>query len=260
MSTRHVEFYEKIDRETIYTAIEQPIQHAHFSKLLQFIEDYELKNKKCLEVGSSKGIFQDIVSDYSGLDIAESLRKYYHKPFYTVQDNEYPFEDESFDAIWTIHTFEHIYDIEEHLIEMVRILRPSGVIFFFPAWYCSPYAANGYRVRLYTDFGFCGKLIKFLLPFLDGKFVRYLSFIPKRAINYFVYYIRKQPKRFVVKRITPNYEKYWQADSDACNSLDPFNIIIFLKQFNMECISHPSIIQQMFVKGGPILFIKKQTK
>lgn len=257
MSTQYIEFYERIDRENVYGIIDQPTEHAHYADLMKFIEDNNLKHKKCLEIGSSKGLFQDLVNDYTGLDIAESLCKYYHNPYYTVKENRYPFENESYDAIWTIHAFEHICDIEQHLTEMARILCLGGVIFFFPAWYCSPYAANGYSVRPYSDFNIKGKCLKLFLPVLDGKLMRYLYFIPKRIVNFILYTMKIQKyRKLVIKRIKPNYDDYWQSDSDACNSIDPFNIIMFLEQLNIRCTSHCSLIQKMFVKGGPLVFKK----
>lgn len=249
------DFYNTIDRETVYTPTIDPQKHPHYCELSTFIDEYHLIDKTCLEIGSSKGLFQDMVKDYTGLDVAESLRKHYHKKYLTIKNDKYPFDDNSFDAIWTIHTFEHIHNIQKHLTEIARILRPGGVIFFFPAWYCSPFAAKGYRVRPYRDFSILGKIIKFMLPILDGSISRYLYFIPRRIIRLIYHYgLGQTMSTIVTKRIIPNYEHYWEADSDACLSLDPFNIITFFRAFDIQCISHPNPAKNILIRGGPLIF------
>ena len=77
------DFYENIHREVDGSAGD-PKTHAAYKYIKEFIENYDLYEKKCLEIGSSKGIYQDIVRDYTGLDIIVSLKKYYHKPFFVV--------------------------------------------------------------------------------------------------------------------------------------------------------------------------------
>lgn len=124
-----------------------PIDHSHYNELKAFINFYGLKNKRCLEIGSSGGCFQDIVIDYYGTDIADNLSKYYHKPYKVSNGKHYPFADEMFDAIWTIHVYEHIPELQEALLEIKRLLRPGGVLMFSPAWQCRPWAAEGYTVR-----------------------------------------------------------------------------------------------------------------
>jgi len=161
-------FYEEIDRETKYSLRKKPEDHGSYLKLVEFIDTYGLQDKKCLEIGSGTGLFQDLVPDYVGVDIAKSLASYYHKPFYTSdKKGNLPFRDESFDVIWALNVHEHIPNLENALREIKRVLRPSGFIFFDPAWHVRPWAAQGYAVRPYWDFGLLGKLIKFSLPFRE---------------------------------------------------------------------------------------------
>ena len=50
-----------------------------------------------------------------------------------------PFEAESFDAIVTMSTFEHIRGVDRALAEMHRVVRPGGAVLvtFEPLWTCS---------------------------------------------------------------------------------------------------------------------------
>jgi glycosyltransferase involved in cell wall biosynthesis/tetratricopeptide (TPR) repeat protein/SAM-dependent methyltransferase len=49
-----------------------------------------------------------------------------------------PFDDQSFDAILTIATMEHVHDVAKFLEESHRVLRPGGVFYtnFSPIWSC----------------------------------------------------------------------------------------------------------------------------
>ena len=104
-----------------------------YKRLESFIRKYNIRetNGKCLEIGSGKGVFQDMVEDYTGLDYSESVSKYYHKPFISASAMELPFEDNSFDFMWSQAVWEHIPEPEKALRESMRVLR-SGGYFFFP--------------------------------------------------------------------------------------------------------------------------------
>ena len=149
------QFYKEIDRDNIYSAGLNVNEHSFYSRLLKFISEYNVHDKKVLEIGSGNGRFQDVFEDYTGIDVSEQLRRFYHKPFFVVEDgHKYPFKDETFDFIFTYAVFEHIPDINLALKEMMRVTKKGGYILFNPAWQCRPWAANGYQVRPYSDFEF----------------------------------------------------------------------------------------------------------
>src|SRR5207244_12166110 len=112
-----------------------------YGGLRSFIERHDLSVKRCLEIGSAQGLFQDMVPDYTGTDVSAHLARHYHKPYRATEGSRYSFEDETFDAIWTITVHEHVPDLENALLEIVRILAPGGVVLFAPAWQCRPWAA-----------------------------------------------------------------------------------------------------------------------
>ena len=119
-------FYDERRHQTYahdYTKI-CPEQHSHYKELKAFIETYDLMHKKCLEIGSSGGFFQDMVKDYYGTDIADSLAQYYHKPYRVTKNENFPFDDQMFDAIWTMAVFEHIPHLQQALLEIKRLLKP----------------------------------------------------------------------------------------------------------------------------------------
>lgn len=59
----------------------------------EFARKYRLEDAHVLEVGAGSGQLQDIVEDYTGLDIAASAARYFHKPFVHGSATDLPFAD-----------------------------------------------------------------------------------------------------------------------------------------------------------------------
>lgn len=251
------EFYENINRKSVYTTENDPSSHPFYPLLLTFISKWNLRRgKRCLEIGSSKGLFQDLVEDYTGVDIADSLHSYYHKNFVVVADAKLPFPDNSFDAIFTYATYEHIPDIETALEELVRILKPGGVCLFAPAWHTRPWFAEGLAVRPYSGLSMGQKVRKFLIPLRDAVLLRYPYVLLRRLFHLLIFVIDKKQKPLRYRRLRANYEVYWQSDSDACNSLDPFDVIVWFRSRGLACPSYDSL-HSMLLARAPSIEVRK---
>lgn len=250
MDKIQIAFYESIDRENIYTIESDPLKHPFYGFLKEFIDKHNLvKGKKCLEIGSGKGLFQDLVEDYTGVDIVEHLRKYYHKNFVVTEGALLPFSESSFDAIWTYATHEHIPKIETALREIIRVLKPGGVCLFAPAWHTRPWFAEGYQLRSYSELNYKGKLMKLSIPFRDCILVRWpLIFFGRLFRLYRYLFTNKVPIKLHSKKLRANYLKYWQSDSDACNSLDPCDVILWFKSRGIICHGYEKLINILLVR------------
>jgi len=231
--------------------------HSYYEVVRSFIEQYKLEYKKCLEIGSSTGMFQDMVHDYFGTDIAEILAGYYHKPYRVASAGRYPFADEMFDAIWTITVYEHIPNLQQALLEIMRLLKPGGVVLFMPSWQCRSWAADGYAVRPWSDFDWKGKLIKASIPLRDSVAYRAAFILPKRLCRLFKFLCGKRFDEILYKKLKPNYVKYWTSDSDACNSIDPHDAILWFLSHGFVCLSHPGHFRALTVRTGALVFMKK---
>jgi SAM-dependent methyltransferase len=200
-----------------------------------FARQYDLAGKKTLEVGSGRGYLQDVVPDYTGLDISRSAKRFYHKPFVVGSATLMPFADDQYDSIWTVFVLEHVDNPEAALNEIRRVSKNGAILFLAPAWDVSPFAANGYPVRPYADFGIPGKVVKAWMPV--ESYLRALSKSPVRLVRHAAWRISQAPTHLHYQRLTPNYQHYWMADSDAANSLDRYEMAAWFLSRGDECLN-----------------------
>ena len=229
-----------------------------YSELESFIKRFCLKNKKILEIGSGNGTLQDIIQDYTGLDVAESVRNLYKKPYFVIPESgEYPFPDGTFDAIFSRSTFEHIPNINQGLMEMIRVLKHEGYVLFSPAWQVRPWAAEGYAVRPYKNLNLKGKLIKFSILWRNNIIFRLSCVMPKRIFRTVKYLLNKNSReRLDYKKLKPNYEIMRDTDSDACNHIDPHAAVLYFFSHGLRVLKYPNLWRAFFVRTGSLIVQK----
>lgn len=221
--------------ETKYIRVaEEAAEAAHIEEqVTAFIKRFNLSDRPVLEIGSGRGYLQDVAQNYTGLDISPTVKRFYHKKFVLGSATAMPFPDDSFDGVWSIWVFEHVPNPEQAFFETRRVTRDGGMIFLLPAWNCTPWAAEGYQVRPYTDFDLGGKIIKATIPVrsrLDA-----LALVPIHIVRGLV--ARFGPTRLRYRRLRPNYDKYWIADSDAVNSIDRQETMLWFLTRGDECLN-----------------------
>jgi SAM-dependent methyltransferase len=199
-----------------------------------FVDRYNLKDKAVLEVGSGRGHLQDFVEDYTGLDISPTVAPLYHKKFVLGSATALPFADNTFDALWSIWVFEHVPNPEQAFSEARRVTRNGGVLFLLPAWNAPVWAADGYSVRPYSDFGPVGKLIKASVPLRTTLGFKAATVLPVRMIRSLATF---GPSKLRYRRLKPNYEQYWVVDSDAVNSIDSYEALLWFTSRGDECLN-----------------------
>ncbi|MGA9752033.1 MAG: methyltransferase domain-containing protein [Acidobacteriota bacterium] len=250
-------FYETVDREADYACYPRAEAHPFYPLLRNFIARHGLADKSVLEVGCGKGLFQDVASGYVGADIAESLRHYFHKPYHAVAGAHLPFPDDAFDGAFSYATHEHIPELEIALEELLRVLKPGAPCLLAPAFHSRPWFASGLAVRPYDGLSLREKLIKASIPIRDAKPVRYPRVLARQAIHLGLWLVQgRRPQRLRYGRLKPNYKTYWQSDSDACNSIDPFDLIIWLKGRGARLESAPSRVPSILFREEYIEFTK----
>lgn len=254
-------FYDREYLDERYGKAQRPEDHSIYNELRSFIDTYQLHEKRCLEIGCGRGAFQDLVTDYTGVDLSGSVRNYFRKPFCQATAINLPFGDNTFDAIWSYVVLEHVPKPEEALAEMRRVLIDNGLLFLAPAWQCRTWAAKGYPVRPYRDFDLRGKLVKASIPIRNSVLFRSTYIFPKRLVSSIEFLFTKEPTRFKYKELTPNYDHFWMSDSDAVSAMDPYETILWFVSRGDICISHKNWIAKFFVRTGAVIFrIQKSRK
>jgi SAM-dependent methyltransferase len=206
-------------------------------RLQEFVAAQHLERKRVLEVGSGRGYLQDVVDDYTGLDISPSAKRFYHKPFVLGSATALPFPDNAYDALWSIWVVEHVPNPEQAFREMRRVVADHGLLYLFPAWGANPWAAEGYDVRPYTDFGLGGMLVKASLPVQKSNLFQAAYTAPTRTLRWLSYAPLRRPTTLHYRRLTPNYDKFWEGDSDAVTSLDRYEALLWFLSRGDECLN-----------------------
>lgn len=97
-----------------------------------------------------------------------------------------------------------------------------------------------------------GKLIKASIPIRDTIAYRSLYTFPIRLLRFPFQYAG--PTRLRYNTIEPNYQKFWQSDSDAVNSIDAYEANMWFTSRGDSCLNYPSSIRQFLVRNGPLVF------
>jgi SAM-dependent methyltransferase len=228
---------EKSEYETKYIRVaEAAARTARIEeRVSEFVKQFKLSDREVLEIGSGRGYLQDVAEKYTGLDISPTVARFYHKKFVLGSATAMPFADDTFDGVWSIWVFEHVPNPEQAFREARRVTRDNGVLFLLPAWNCTSWAAEGYEVRPYSDFNPVGKIIKASIPLRSSPRFIAMSKLPNRLVRNIV--AQFGPTKLRYRRLSPNYDQYWVPDSDAVNSIDRYEAMLWFRSRGDECLN-----------------------
>jgi ubiquinone/menaquinone biosynthesis C-methylase UbiE len=250
--SKEAAFYDEVYRSNRYASFANVEQHFAGAQLTRFVDEYSIAGRRCLEVGSGRGVFQDVVDDYTGVDLSDSVASCYRKPFVAASAEELPFTDSNFDVVWSITVLEHIPNPEQSLREMRRVLKGDGLLYLQPAWNCRSWICEGIPVRPYSTLSLRQKLIKFTLPVRDSLLFRAAFALPRRLLRSVVgLFTRTEHLEF--KKLPADYSTFWMVDSDACSSIDPFDAIQWFKSQGDLVLSHPRWLDAFLSRSEPLV-------
>jgi ubiquinone/menaquinone biosynthesis C-methylase UbiE len=108
---------------------------ARLKRLLAVLKDQSTSGR-VLDAGCGNGFFTNAIKDagydVTGLDISENILIETRRRYPTAKlvlsglDSPWPFEDKSFDMVFSTETIEHIFDIYEMIREANRTLKKNG--------------------------------------------------------------------------------------------------------------------------------------
>lgn len=167
------------------------------------------KSSNILDVGCGRGDFTNAfsknVDNIYGIDISDYCLEHYKTFKFKKCDlinEKLPFENNTFDIVFSKSVMEHLYYPENLVVEIRRILKPGGrIITMCPAW-------EHYYRDYFDDYTHRTPFMKsslsdlhILANFTNVKveFFKQLPFVWK---NYFYYYLSE-----LVRLTTPRYFK-----------------------------------------------------
>lgn len=118
-------------------------KYAHAALLSKWFEEYLFgalqkyldvqPRERVLEVGCNRGSvvkrMQDLGAETRGIDInGEAIQDGIVPNLQEMDATDLKFQDAMFDKVYSLHTIEHIPNVEKALSEMERVLKPGGKI------------------------------------------------------------------------------------------------------------------------------------
>jgi SAM-dependent methyltransferase len=191
------------------TEFNPPISHpAYFIKkyLYQYISKLSKElNGRLLDFGCGEKPYEELfsVTEYIGLDYngeGETYSKQNVDVFYNGKD--IPFDDNYFDSVFSTEVFEHVFNPEQIIPELHRVLKPGGKMlitcpFAFPEHEIpldfARYSSYGVK-SLFEKYGF-----KTLLFYKTGDYV--LARAQMRSIYWNLYLLNKLQNIPVLRQI-----------------------------------------------------------
>lgn len=96
------------------------------------------------------------------------------------------------------------------------------------------------------------------MPIRENYFFRASQILPLRLFYLILFLLNRSffLNALIYKKLNPNYVIFYQSDSDACNSLDPFLMILFFKANNLEVVNLKSLISGIFWTSDSLILKK----
>lgn len=109
---------------------------------------------KTLDVGCGTKPYERLfnASIYVGLEIEHTIQPEIKKADVFYDGKEFPFDAESFDSIVSFQVLEHVFEPDEFLREINRVLKPGGKILFTLPFVWDEHE-QPYDYARYTSFG-----------------------------------------------------------------------------------------------------------
>ncbi len=271
------EFYSKkyslkfqYEKPELYREIKEDEQRKDgvFKEMDRILDDMEKHidlEARVIEIAG--GIYQNRSANaykrfkfYFPLDISTSnMRRYaakYEKESIIADASDLPFQDNSVDCIFT-HTFlEHPLQPQKVLEEIIRVLKPRGVVVHNDAWFCRWWLRYGIvGLKKFENMSSREKMIALAAKVTEFPLFRFPPIIARRAFRE-LFLSTKKPLPLAYGKLNPNYDLYLGCDEDAVSSLDPLDIIRFYESRGFTSLRPMNLRDRIFHPSSHIMLQK----
>ncbi|NTV62461.1 MAG: class I SAM-dependent methyltransferase [Oscillochloris sp.] len=252
-------YYEQVQeawvprQEQAHPYAENAAWQRNYAALHAWVAANQLEGARVLEVGCGTGLLQDLVEHYVGVDVAASSAAFMHKPFIASSATKLPFPDSSFDAAFSIWVLEHIEQPDAMLAELRRVIRPGGTLFLVAAYDVAPWASQGLHRRPFRDLRLSQRVVKLTIPLRASPPYRIATTLLRRSGD-LLGALGGQPSKVRFRRLTPNFETYWDYDSDACVSLDAYSVALYFLTRGDKPLYPSGLLRGMLLRSRPQIY------
>ena len=136
---------------------------------------------------------------------------------------------------------------------MRRVLKPNGLLYLYVAWNCPTWLAEGFEVRPHSDFNWRGKAVKASLAVRGTSYFAVLYMAPTRGIRWAQYAGGGNEEPLHFRALEPNYETYWQPDSDAAISLESYEAHLWFRAHGDTCLNCGTPLRDWLEWRNPLI-------
>ena len=166
-----------------------------------------------------------------------------------------PFENATYDGVFTWAALEHVPDPDKALIEIDRVLRGGGYALIAPAWNCRSWTVKKMLDRPDRELNWRERVGKALIPMRESIFFRALVALPGRIFDELRLLLGK-PMRLRYRTLHPRWDLIdlygHVADDDAVADIDPHAAICFFISRGYQVLSHATLLDRLLVRSGPV--------
>lgn len=120
-----------------------------------------------------------------------------------------PYPADSFDFVYCYTVIEHVQDVEQSIVEMIRVCKPGGLVYIQTPDYRFPYEGHYKSNRM----AFSPKWLSALQFWLQGKPIRFLFSVNFVTPKYLDKIFLKH--NILIHRISPAWVHAWKGNNNA---------------------------------------------
>jgi len=201
-----------------------------------------------------------VFKQYVPVDISRSsIRRYcetYDKPGVVADAADLPFDDNSADCVFT-HTFlEHPLHPQKVLEEIIRIVKPGGIVVHNDAWFCRWWQRYGIvGLKRFSSMSARERVIRVLAGISEVRLFRIPPIVFRRAWRMT---ICRNDATLDFNRLKPNYDLLLGCDEDAATSLDPIEVMRFYGLHGFDSLKQLTFCQMLLHPNDYIIVQKSR--